>query len=336
MTFGIEISGMKSYNMDDARPLTFLGTLSIGADMGNINSSSGNYSSLCPAGSQLVCIPDNAIAIIGSSVSPAMQFKSLDIGIDNNARTVSVTLDLRTNLQSPVFRSSAADRPKSVNVYCVYPPVVNLGGFGFEVSQGGSFPYVVDSSRGMFLTYTYNGIFNGNLQLPISTPSNVFCYWDHPEVAIYFEESTKTIRGYSSGGNQSGISINIQVCAFSMKSPTVPDWGIQVYGLDGKTSFTSEEMPIVYRGAINSPGRGGATTYFSNQDQANRPMIPVLKIGGQLISKSWFHLGMARSGNAFFGRPAGFINGGDNNNQDQQVVGYESKSLPFIYASDYF
>ena len=106
--------------------------------MGNVNTSSGNFSAKCPAGSQLVAIPDNVVAIIKTSTSPTMEFKSLVISVDNNARTVTATLNLTTNLQSPSFASSSADRPKLVNVYCVYPGELNQGGFGLAVAAGGS------------------------------------------------------------------------------------------------------------------------------------------------------------------------------------------------------
>lgn len=336
MPFGIAVAGAKSYDMSVSRPLTWIGSLSIGASIGNVNNSSGDFSAKCPAGSQLVAIPDNVVAILKTSISAVMQFKSLAISVDNNARTVTATLDLTTNLQSPSFASSAADRPKLVNVYCVYPGEINQGGFGFAVAAGGSFPYVVDSNSGLFLTYLYNGAFTGNLTLPVGANSTVFCYWDDPNVGLIYDEVSRTLKGYVSGNNQSGINLAIKICVFTIKTPEVPAWGIAVRGIDGGISFTSAETPMMYRGNINTPSANGSATAFSTTDQAQQPMVPVMKIGGQLASTNWFHLGMARSGTSFFGRPTSLINGGDSTNPNQQVVGYASKPLPFLWATDYF
>lgn len=336
MPHGIAVAGVKSYDMSVSRPLNWVGSLSIGANIGNVNTSSGDFSAKCPAGSQLVAIPDNVVAILKTSVSPAMQFKSLAININNSTRVVTATLDLTTNLQSPSFASSAADRPKLVNVYCVYPGDTKKDGFGFAVAAGGSFPLVVDSNSGLFLTYSFNGFFNGNLTLPVGANSTVFCFWDDPTLGMIYDEANRTLRGYSSANNQSGINIPIKVCVFSIKKPVLPAWGIAIKGADGGISFTSAETPMMFRGNINTPASGGGSTAFSAADQAQQPMVPVMKIGGQLATQVWFHLGMARSGAAFFGRPTTYINGGDTSNQNQQVVGYASKPLPFLWATDYF
>lgn len=334
MAFGIAVNGAKSYDMKQSRPLSWVGSVPINIQLGQNNVTSGDFSGACPAGTQLVCIPDNALALLGTPVATTIQYKPVQISI--NDRTVTVSLDLNTNLQSPNFQGGAGNRPSVVNVYAVYPGGVQRGQWGFAVQVGGTFPLVVDSSKGLFLTYRYNGSFNGNLSVPVGSQSQVFVYWDNPNVGIYYDAPNQTLRGYISGNNQGGINIPIKVCAFQLKTPAVPAYGIAIRGADGGVSFTSAETPMIMRGLINTPGGAGQATGFGGTDINNQPMIPVMKLGGQLASKNWYHLIPGRSGGSFFCRPGPFINGGDSNNTDQQVCAYSSKPLPYLWSSDYF
>ncbi|MGL9725140.1 MAG: hypothetical protein ACR5LH_17495, partial [Sodalis sp. (in: enterobacteria)] len=60
--------------------------------------------------------------------------------------------------------------------------------------------------------------------------------------------------------------------AFDIKAPTMSDYGMAIYGRDGKVAFTSNEVPMLVRGYVNTPPERNATIGLPNWHQG--PMIP--------------------------------------------------------------
>lgn len=333
--YGIATYGSKMFNLAGARPLTYVGTMDVPITLGKNNNASQSFASVCPTGSTLIAIPDNVSCPLRPSVSNVLDYRGLVISVDNAARSVSLNLNLDYTGVNYSFAGAPSERPSKVNVFCIYAEA-SIDGYGIKVIGGGQFPYVVDSRYGMFLSYKWEGNFTGNLTLPVADNAIVFCSWNNPDVAIVYDTASKTLKGYYNGGSQSGISIYLRVCAFSIRVPVMPAWGIAIYGADRRVSFTSEETPMLYRGQINTPNSGNAPTYFSDADQAQGPMIPVFRIGGRLATGVWFHLGIRRTGNAVVGGGTNIVATGDTSGRNYDTISYDSKPIPFIWASDYF
>ncbi|BAE74509.1 hypothetical protein SG1641 [Sodalis glossinidius str. 'morsitans'] len=171
--------------------------------------------------------------------------------------------DRTVRLRNEVIRKGdlLLDKPGNIYVFALYPTVSAFDGYGIGIYGAGAFPLVVDPSKGMFMTYKADITFTGNMKIPVSRNSLVFCHYDAVGVGVEYHPDTQQLSGYryDGGGVSQAIAIRMKIVAFDIKVPTMSDYGIAIYGRDGKVAFTSNEVPMLVRGYVNTPPERNAT-----------------------------------------------------------------------------
>lgn len=329
MAYGMAVYNSRGKLMDlgAARPFCYLDSI----DLTNFatysaNSLTKDYSSLCPAGSQLLYLVNGGFYLYGSSVATTVLSTSLNVS--TNERIIYITKDQ--------FRGEANVihfRPTRLDVFAILPTVNSFSGYGLALYGAGSYPLMVNSTVGMFATYIADITLNGQLQLPVSSSSIVFFYMDRTEVGIDYNPANQTLYAYNSNG-EAVSGIVMKIVAFDKRSPTMSAWGFVVYGQDNQAAFTSNETPMVVRDYVNTPGSGNNDVPLANW--GNFPMIPAGCWGRRHANKNWYKSLSNMHGANIRASYGPFINGGDPNSGDGTTVEYHDKSLPVIWGSDYF
>lgn len=336
--FGLQVfsSSGKAINISDSAPLQFIRKIN-GSEV-NFSSSASttfDFTSQLPANTQLVVWTDTSALILESSIYLVYNVVPINIAINDRKVTISVP-----SFGTGSWQLWPERRPAGFWVFAVYQKPVTSDGWGLYVDSGGAFPSVVNSSASLFLTATYSITFTGTYQLNCSENAIVFCNCSDDSVGLIFDQSNKQIRGYKQSGinwgNPGGFSVTLKICVFDIKTPTIPDWGLMIYGADGKVSFTSNEVPLVIREQIPLPNGTGAWSNFSAP--ANTPMIPLSGMGAKTTNRSdvWrVNLAMNNS-HAGFGPGAQLIHVGDNILSNDETIPFKGKTIPVIWGSDYF
>lgn len=331
--WGIQVftSDNKSINISDASPLQFLQKIP-GSEL-TIGGSPivADFSSILPAGTQLVVWTDMSALVLESTIS--LDYPVIPINILITDRKVSISVENAGGWYLPV------SMPAGFWVFAVYGKPQTNDGWGIDVTNGGAYPYVVNSDSGLFMTQKNSLMFTGSQQLNCSESAIVFCNWNDDSIGMFFDRSTKKLLGYKQTGkewgNPGGFSIPLKYCVFDVATPTIPDWGIQIFGGDGKTSFTSAEIPLVIRQWVTLPQYLGAWTNFNS---GNSPMIPLTSVGARTTNSSDVWKVNLAMNNAHVGYGPGeqIVHVGSNILYDGEEIPYRGKTVPVIWGSDYF
>ncbi|MGR0260690.1 DUF6453 family protein, partial [Klebsiella pneumoniae] len=77
--------------------------------------------------------------------------------------------------------------------------------------------------------------------------SLVFFHCDAVDVGVEYNPDTQQLSGYryEGGGVSQAIAVRMKIVAFDIKAPTMSDYGMAIYGRDGKVAFTSNEVPML-------------------------------------------------------------------------------------------
>lgn len=332
--FGLQVfsSSGKAINVGDAAPLQFVRRI----DRSEVNLNSGasstfDFRGVVPAGVQLVVWTDVCAAVLESAT--VIGYNVQPINIDVNDRVVTISL--------PGFGTGnwvwpASRQPTAFWVLAIYQQPVTNDGWGLYVAQGGAFPAVVNSAASLFLTQTYSGPFTGTLQLNCSGNAMVFCNCPAEGIGLYFDRNSRQLIGYSNWGVVGGFSVQLNVCVFDIKTPTIPDWGLMIYGADGGVSFTSAETPLVVRQWASLPMYYGNWSAFSAP--GNMPMIQPASMGAKTTNKSdTWQVNLAMNNNSLgYGPGLRYLHVGTNMLPDVEAIPYRGKTVPVIWGSDYF
>ncbi len=326
----------KAINVADASPLQFIRkinrneiTWSTGA------SNTFDFTNQVTPGTQLVVWTDEPVVILQSNIYLGYLVQPINITISGACVTIA-----QAQWGTGNWLLTNDFGPNGFWVSGIYGPPATADGWGLWVAEGGAFPSVVNSAAGMFLTQATEIAFTGEYALNCSDSAMVFCAWDDSSIGIDFDNNARTLRGFKQRGelwgNPGGFSIKLKICVFDIKTPTIPDWGLQIFGADGKTSFTSEETPLVIREWATLPQYVGAWTPFSAPAQT--PMIPLTGTGIKTTNYAdiWrVNLSMTRS-YLGFGPGALITTTGDDILQNDEQIPYRGKQIPVIWANDYF
>ena len=332
--FGLQVfsSSGKAINVGDAAPLQFIRR--IGRGEVNLNSgasSTFDFRGVVPAGVQLVVWTDICAAVLESATS--IGYNVVHIKISFNDRVVTISLP---SFGTGNWAWPASRQPTAFWVLAIYQQPVTSDGWGLYVAQGGAFPAVVNSAASLFLTEKYSVSFTGVLQLNCSENAMVFCNCPSESIGLYFDRGARQIVGYSKWGVVGGFTVNLNVCVFDIRTPTIPDWGLMIYGADGGVSFTSAETPMVVRQWATLPGYYGSWSSFSSP--GNLPMIPPATMGAKTTDKSdTWQVNLAMNNQSLgYGPGARLLHIGQNILPDIEQIPYKGKTVPVIWGSDYF
>ncbi|WP_312627825.1 DUF6453 family protein [Scandinavium sp.] len=336
--FGLQVfspSG-KALNVSDAAPLQFIRKITDSeVDLGSSGSTTFDFSSQVPAGVQLMVWTDIAALVLDSPTY--LTYNTVPINITVNDRKVTISVP---SFGAGAWGAPPERRPSGYWVFAVYQQPVTADGWGLYVDEGGAFPAVVNSSASLFMTGAYTITFTGTYQLNCSANAMVFCNCSDDSVGLIFDQASKQIKGYKPAGadwgTQGGFSVTLKICVFDIKTPTVPDWGLMIYGADGQVSFTSSELPLIIRQQIPLPSAVGNWSNFSSP--GNIPMIPLSGMGSKTTRQSdiWRVNPALNSTHVGYGPGARLVHVGDNILPDLEVIPLKGKTIPVIWGSDYF
>lgn len=332
--FGLQVFSPagRAINVSDAAPLQFVRRI----DRSEVSFSSGasnvfDFRGQVPAGVQLVVWTDIAAAVLDSSIYLTYNVQPININVTDRVVTISMP-----NFGTGNWALAASRMPTAFWVLAVYQQPVTSDGWGLYVAQGGAFPAVVNSGASLFLTASYNITFTGTFQLNCSENAMVFCSCGADSVGLFFDRSTRQIVGYNTWGVVGGFSVPLLICVFDIKTPTIPEWGLMVYGADGGVSFTSEETPMVIREWVSLPPYLGGWSAFSSP--TNVPMIPPASVGANTTNQSdvW-RVNLALNGqHVGYGPGSRLVHVGSNILNNGEQIPYKGKTVPVIWATDYF
>lgn len=330
MSFGLAVyKNGKSYDVSNASPLTWIADIPAAQIPITLDKTATfDYTGSCPAGCTLVVIMDRYYSQLFSSAVTSMKIN--DIRVTVSDRIVTIRSGKETLGAGTYYNSG----PTYARVFAIYPNRRNAAGFGIDIADGGAFPYVVNSSQGLFATYITTVTFTGQLTLPISDTAMVFCHWDNAGISITYDRSTKTLTGYRGNNMVGGFSIELRIVAFEMKTPTIPLWGFVLYGADGAVCFSSEEVPMIIREWVSIPDRTGTAAGFASP--AKIPMIQVGSWGAILRENTFYVSSVAMNNSALYMGTGERIrdSGGGFSNYDS--IGGAGTRLPVLYGTDYF
>lgn len=331
--WGIQVftSDNKAINISDASPLQFLQKIpSNGLIIGGAPLVY-DFASRVPAGTQLVVWTDLSALVLQSDIY--FSYLTIPINISVNDRKVTISVQNVGGGYYPV------SMPSGFWVFAVYGKPQTTDGWGIDVADGGAFPYVVNADSGMFMTQKKTVTFTGTQQLSCSENAIVFCNWNDDSIGVFFDRASKKLLGYKQSGREwghlGGFSTSLKYCVFDIKTPTIPDWGIQIFGTDGKTSFTSAEIPLVIRQWAALPQSLGAWTNFTS---SNTPMIPLTSVGARTTNSSdvWkVNLAMNNT-HVGYGPGEQIVHIGSNDLDNGEEIPFRGKTVPVIWGSDYF
>lgn len=331
--FGIQIftSANKPINIADASPLQFIRKIpSTNLTIGG-SPLVFDFSSSVPAGTKIIVWTDLCALVLESNIY--LSYLTVPVNITVTDRTVKIWVD---NVGGGWFPVSM---PDGFWVFAVYGQPQTTDGWGISVADGGAYPYVVNSDAGMFMTQKNTVAFTGAHQLNCSENAIVFCNWNDDSIGIFFDRSAKKITGYKQAGidwgNPGGFNTTLKYCVFDIVKPTVPEWGLQIFGADGKTSFTSEEIPLIIRQWITLPQTFNSWTNFNS---GNMPMIPLMNVGGRITNNSdvWkINLAMNNT-HMGYGPGEQIVHIGSDILDNGEEIPYRGKTVPVIWGGDYF
>ncbi|MEG3135671.1 DUF6453 family protein [Rouxiella sp. T17] len=330
-TYGLVTYGSngKAYGMNQTKPLCYLGSMTGLYKSASNNTISQNFSGRCPADATLVAIPEYVLGVAHSTVYTTVKVQPISISINGLTVTASFNADQGDSYQI------STPRPNNINVFCIYNNTVSLNGFGLYTSDAGAFPSVVDSTQGMFLSYQNSFTFTGSFAVPVASGSIVFAGWDNANIGLQLNQNNMTITGWQNGST-SGISTAMKICAFSIKQPVMPSYGMAIYGADNRLSFTSYETPMLHRGYINTPALNNDSSSFSAADWAQQPMIPLFgAIGLEKQTFDFNDRNLSMGGGILSTARGKGLGAGGSTSPNVQVV-YNSRPLPFLWSTDYF
>lgn len=324
----------KSLNLSHASPLTFIDMIEMKKknevlgqkwNFYKANSASVDYSDRCPPGSQLLCLCERQFWLIKTPSLWPIRFY-----IDIQDRTVRLSNEVISK------GDLLLDKPGNIYVFAIYPTVSSFDGYGLGIYGAGAFPLVVDPSKGMFMTYKADITFTGNMKIPVSRNSLVFFHCDAVDVGVEYNPDTQQLSGYryEGGGVSQAIAVRMKIVAFDIKAPTMSDYGIAIYGHDGKVVFTSNEVPMLVRGFVNTPPEHNATIGLPNWHQG--PMTPAFTWGIWHKERRGYKANAGMSSGGITGGPGPFLHDVGKFTPDGTTIIYANKPLPVLWASDYF
>lgn len=330
MSFGLAVyKNGKAFDVSNASPLTWIADIPKAQIPITLDKTATfDYSNLCPAGCSLVVIMDRYYSLVGASATTMIKINDIKVTISDRVVTI------RSGKETLGAGTYYNNGPTYARIFAVYPNRRQSDGFGIDVAAGGSFPYVVNSSQGMFATYITTVTFTGQLSLPVSDSAMVFCHWDNNGISIKYDRSTRTLTGYRGNNVVGGFSVELRIVVFEVKTPTMPQWGFAIYGADGAACFTSEEVPMIIREWVNIPPRTGTAAGFASP--ANIPMVQVGSWGAILRDDVFYLSNVAMNNTAMFMGTGERIAESRGNFTNYDSIGGAGARVPVLYGTDYF
>lgn len=183
---------------------------------------------------------------------------------------------------------------------------------------------------------TISGSWSAPADIPMRDNCVIFANWSNPNVALGYNNSSKTISCY--GLNGASASVTARIAIFSSGFfPTPPEYGFAIWNAQGQCTFSSDYPPLLIAGTVSLASRQNVWV----STPVSRPLVPVSSAGvvkGASVGNGYsstFYCGIRMNGNQICGGPT-YKTGMNTESSYTFPDGISPIAYPILDADNYF